>query len=159
MPKLGLGREKRKSIYKVIAPIWTSRLNLGTMSNHAHTPEPARYPVFTIGDRLRKARIQAGLSVPELAHRIGTNRNTVTRYELEKTEPKNMKNVYLKEWALATGVDKDWLLSGVTGPGPDGTPVTARLRGNNVTLLGAAKNAGTRPRDSRPVDPPATVAA
>lgn len=35
----------------------------------------------TIGDRIKEKRIQAGLTVDELAARIGKNRATVYRYE------------------------------------------------------------------------------
>lgn len=41
-------------------------------------------PVFTIGDRLRKARTQMGdaMDVARFAQLIGTSKNTVTNYEL-----------------------------------------------------------------------------
>ena len=40
-----------------------------------------------IGDRIKKARIEAGMSQPELAERLGKCTRTVVRYETGITEP------------------------------------------------------------------------
>ena len=80
-----------------------------------------RRPQFTIGDRLRKARTMMGaeMDVRAFAQLIDVSKGTVTRYELEQTAPDNMKHLVLKEWALATGVELEWLLNG-EGPSGDG---------------------------------------
>lgn len=100
------------------------------MSNHA--PDTRRYPGFTIGDRLRKARTLLGpdMDVKQFAQVIGVNRNTIANYELERTAPENMKPIVLRQWAMATGVDYEWLRTGEAPahPSPEGSPVTARLR-------------------------------
>lgn len=89
------------------------------------TPDRRRYPAFTIGDRLRKARTLLGsdMDVAAFAELIGVSRNTVTNYELERTTPDRMKPVVLSAWALATGVDVGWLRTGGSpneeGPHPD----------------------------------------
>jgi Zn-dependent peptidase ImmA (M78 family)/transcriptional regulator with XRE-family HTH domain len=43
--------------------------------------------VDTLGARLREQRLALGLTVHQLAQRLGVNRNTITNYESDKTEP------------------------------------------------------------------------
>ena len=40
-----------------------------------------------MGGRLREQRLALGLTVQQLAQRLGVNRNTITNYESDKTEP------------------------------------------------------------------------
>lgn len=82
------------------------------------TDRDRRYPRFTIGWRLRIARHQLGpdMDVRAFADLLGVSKNTVTAYELEQTRPERMKPLVLKQWAIATGVDPDWLRTGVTPP-------------------------------------------
>ncbi len=77
-----------------------------------------RYPQFTVGWRLRLARTTLGpdMDVARFATLIGVNRNTVTNYELERTPADRMRPIVLNAWALATGVDPDWLRTGVQPP-------------------------------------------
>jgi len=76
-------------------------------------------PEWTMGDRLRKAREDAGLSQVELAERIGISRNTVSSAELGDRHP---ILVTLKAWAAETGVPLEWLQTGRLEPvaGPNG---------------------------------------
>ena len=89
-------------------------------------PDTRRRPAFTIGDRLRKSRglLGADMDVRTFADHLGVSKNTVTNYELEKTAPENMKTIVLKQWAMATGVDFDWLLNGDV---PDGGPESGEV--------------------------------
>lgn len=75
-----------------------------------------RIPVWTLGDKLRKARVDAGLEQAELASEIGVSRNTVRNYEAEKTAP---RRPVLLAWAMRTGVSLEWLTQDER-PGPDG---------------------------------------
>lgn len=72
--------------------------------------------MWTIGDKLRKARVDAGLEQAELATEIGISRNTVRNYEAEKTTP---RRPVLLAWAMRTGVSLEWLTQDER-PGPDG---------------------------------------
>lgn len=63
--------------------------------------------VFTLGDRLRKARRSAGLSSADLAERIGVSRNTVSNYENGRVKP---RRAALRRWAEVTGLSLDELL-------------------------------------------------
>jgi transcriptional regulator with XRE-family HTH domain len=79
--------------------------------------EAPRVPVFTIADRLRKAREEAGLAQHELAEAMGASRGTVSNYELGVYPP---KRPVLLAWAMATGVPLEWLETGKTTTGPGG---------------------------------------
>jgi len=60
---------------------------------HAHLkagrPLPRAYPqvLVTIGDHLRKRRLDLGLLQRELAERLGVDEMTVTNWELNRTRP------------------------------------------------------------------------
>lgn len=85
---------------------------------------PGVVPTFDLGDRLTKARKVAGLSQGEIADAIDISRRSVSAYELGDSEPK--RHVVLA-WAMATGVDGFWLLTGET-PDPDGPGVSVFVR-------------------------------
>lgn len=93
------------------------------MSTHAQE----RIPEWTRGDRFRKARSLTGLTVQEFAGRIGISPKSVNNYEGDKVEP---RAIVLNAWALATGVDRQWLETGETpaGPEPDGGLDVERAR-------------------------------
>lgn len=65
-------------------------------------------------DRLRLSRERAGLDQEELAERLDIVRATVSNYERGISIP---KAPMLAAWALATGVDMDWLRDGDAGLG------------------------------------------
>jgi len=52
-------------------------------------PLPKGYPraLCTIGDHLRKRRLDLGLLQREVAERLGVNEATVTNWELNRTSP------------------------------------------------------------------------
>lgn len=78
-------------------------------------------PEWTLGDRLRKARESTGLSMGEFAEKVGISRVTVGNAESGKKQP---LEVTLKRWALATGVNYEWLLTGKTPPPGQGDGVS-----------------------------------
>ncbi len=83
-------------------------------------------PEWTLGDRLRKARLHAGLEQAELATELGIARNSVASYENQRTAP---RRPVLLAWAMRTGVSLDWLV-GDTPSRPDGDAGWAS-RGSN----------------------------
>ncbi len=84
-------------------------------------PTAGFIPSWTLGDRLRKARVLTGLTTRDFADRIGVSHGTITNAELDK---RAVRPITIKAWALATGVDVDWLEHGTTKPRPGG-PVGA----------------------------------
>lgn len=99
-------------------------------------------PQFTRGDRLRKARRQLGdaMDVTRFAEILGTSKGTVTNYELERTPPEHMKPIVLRQWALATGVDYEWLVGG------DGwAPWGSNPRPTDYMVVGSLSNRSTFP--------------
>ena len=71
------------------------------MSGKTHT--------FGLPDRLRAARVGAGLDQSELAETMGISRGSVHNYEVGATTP---RRPVLTAWATATGYDLHWLESG-----------------------------------------------
>lgn len=86
-------------------------------------------PEITTGWRIRIARERAHMEQSDLAAAADISRNTISNYEQDATT--RMKPLYLKQIALATGVNPHWLATG-KGPGPtdrDGvTPPLVRGR-------------------------------
>lgn len=64
-------------------------------------------PIWTTGDRLRKAREWAGVGSQQMAEALGVTRNTITNYEHDRTEPTLSA---LRRWSEVTGVPVAWLL-------------------------------------------------
>lgn len=96
-------------------------------------------PEFHLGDRLNKALAHAGMSHQEMAEYLGVTRNTVGNYIGLRT-PVTLGTLRL--WALRTGVDMEWLQTGVMpgnqGPnGPDGGHGSSMDTGWYPTLTAA----------------------
>lgn len=65
-------------------------------------------PVWTLTDRLRKAREITGLSQAEFGKEIDISASTVSNYEAGRVEP---RRIALKQWALRAGVPLEWLIT------------------------------------------------
>jgi transcriptional regulator with XRE-family HTH domain len=88
------------------------------MSNHFPMTSPGEVPrvrpEWTLGDRLRKARIVAGFEEQRsFAAVLGISQPSISNYEADRTRPNRL---VLREWARLTGVDEEWL-SGGARPG------------------------------------------
>lgn len=66
-------------------------------------------PEWTLGDRLEKALHAAGMRVEDMADELEISRSTVSRWTHDKG---HVRTIYLKQWALRTGVPYEWLRSG-----------------------------------------------
>ena len=75
-------------------------------------------PEIMLRHRLRIAREHIGLEQGELAERMGVSRNTISAAEKGKNEP---RRVVITAWAMACGVNADWLRTGES-PHPDDDP-------------------------------------
>lgn len=78
-------------------------------------------PQWTTGDRLRKAREDAGLDQVELARRIGVSRTTVSNHEIGVGK-RGPSRLLLRAWAHETNTPA-WWLEGQPGPS-DGTSLS-----------------------------------
>lgn len=75
-------------------------------------------------DRLRRSRLDAGLSQLELALASGLSTSTISAVEQgarDLTAPK------LFAWAHACGASLDWIASGSARPAPDPDPTALQL--------------------------------
>lgn len=86
---------------------------------------------FGLSDRLAKSLHVAGITNAEMAETLDVSANTVSNYINGNTKPRKL---YLREWAVRTGVPLEWL---ETGQFPD-TPETEKAptpkgEGNGAT--------------------------
>ena len=63
---------------------------------------------MTVGERIRHARTQAGMTLDELAKRCGTIRQTMYKYETGIVT--NIPLYRIEKIAAATGVSAEWIL-------------------------------------------------
>lgn len=73
-----------------------------------------RVPAIDLPVRLMVARTSADMSQADLAKAIGAARSTVANYEGGKMPRRGT----VMAWALATGVDVHWLMTGEEPPSP-----------------------------------------
>lgn len=78
-------------------------------------------PAIDLPVRLMIARNYAGMTQRQMAEAIGIGRATVANYEAGKM----VRRAPVMAWALATGVDAKWLMTGEAPPsdGDGGAPV------------------------------------
>lgn len=72
-------------------------------------------PAIDLPVRLMIARNHAGMTQRQMAEAIGIGRATVANYEAGKM----VRRAPVMAWALATGVDVKWLMTGEAPPSDD----------------------------------------
>jgi transcriptional regulator with XRE-family HTH domain len=82
-------------------------------------------PEWGFGDRLRKARMVAGLKQEDIAVEFRVTVVAVSKWELEKSRPQDVFGT-AERYSELTGVDYDWLLTG-TNPGSRCSPDSSSL--------------------------------
>ena len=78
-----------------------------------------RIPRLTLGWRLRMALSDSGLSVEDMADKLGVSRQTVGRWMSDAVEP---RRAFVAQWALLTGISHSWIVTGEGSAGPDSDP-------------------------------------
>ena len=92
-------------------------------------------PEFHVGDRIRKIRQTRGEDRQSFSELVSVPVRSLTRYELGQSEP---RLIVLRAIALATGVDLEWLRTGVPSapaPAPGGGELFAPRRGRPEGLM------------------------
>lgn len=87
-------------------------------------------PQWTLGDRLRKARVHNGLDQSEMARKLGVAQTAVAKWEADQRRPRDLLAV-VDHWAEITGVPREWLMFGVV-------PTTDRFNGRWRAVLDEA---------------------
>ena len=82
---------------------------------------------MSIGERIRQRRLEIGLSVDELARRLGKNRATVYRYESDEIE--NLPLNILEPLAAALRVSPAHIMGWEVETEPSSVPVLAAIEG------------------------------
>lgn len=86
-------------------------------------------PVWTLADRLVKARQYKGVDQAAIAKELGVSQRAISKFE----HGAPVREAFVKVWSMFCGVDYDWLRYGTApGLGPDdaGGPDDRRLRCN-----------------------------
>lgn len=71
-------------------------------------PTEGRIPELTLGWRLKMSL--RGMSREQMADALGVDKATITRWMGDRGA--RPRRAYLSQWALITGVDREWLSTG-----------------------------------------------
>lgn len=71
---------------------------------------------FGLGDRLSKALHVANVTSNDMAAELDVSRTTISNYLNGRTKPKGL---YMRIWALKTGVPLEWLETGIFPEAPE----------------------------------------
>lgn len=77
--------------------------------------DTGRVPDWTLGWRLQRSLAFAEMRAEEMADELGVVRATISRWMHDRGAPP--RTIYIRQWALRTGVPYGWLTNG------DGDPV------------------------------------
>jgi transcriptional regulator with XRE-family HTH domain len=81
--------------------------------------QPERfYPTWTLGDRIRKARLITGMNQRDFAPRINVKPGSLAAWEADHSQPRDVVAV-ARRISIATGVPAAWILGLDDGP-PEG---------------------------------------
>jgi transcriptional regulator with XRE-family HTH domain len=120
------------------------------MSQMTQTTTAGAVPDWTLGWRLKRALDHAGIKSDEMAEELGVVRGTVSRWMNDVGAAP--RAVYVRQWAMRTGVDLHWLETGVVVPAPrDGGGMDERARQDSNLRPADYKVAGL-PRQRRAED-------
>ena len=98
----------------------------------------SRVPVFTLGERIRKAREDQGYSQAEFAIRLGVDRKTVSNWEGSRNQPRYGDLMLI---ASVTDVSLEWLAGELFRPTAS-IYGHAAVGGHGDTGRGSVRNTG-----------------
>jgi transcriptional regulator with XRE-family HTH domain len=82
------------------------------------TMTASKVPVWTLGERLEKARKDRGLKQEDMAAILGVSPATVSNWENGARMPRQGQIELVHRWAEETDVDETWLAFGDRRPLP-----------------------------------------
>jgi DNA-binding XRE family transcriptional regulator len=103
----------------------------GGMTQQPDASSPALVPEWTLGWRLQRALAHAGLTSNEIADDMEVSRTTISRWLNDRGAPP--RTIYVRQWALRTGVPYPWLATGEAG-NPKNNGTTAPLASHDASL-------------------------
>ena len=81
----------------------------------AEAVEASRVPEWTLGDRLKKARVLAGIEQREMARQLGVTSGAISNWEKDISRPRQDLLQVLRRWSEITNVSYGWLVGEVSG--------------------------------------------
>lgn len=87
---------------------------------------------FGLADRLAKSLHVAGMTNLDMAKVLEVSPNTVSNYINGNTQPRKL---YLREWALKTGVPLEWLETGEFPGTPETEKAAARQASGGIGIM------------------------
>lgn len=81
-------------------------------------------PVWTFGDRLRKARRRSGMTGQQFADVLGITASALGQYETDRATPRDVVEL-AKRVEIVTGIPAAWMLGveGVAYPATEAMPI------------------------------------
>jgi transcriptional regulator with XRE-family HTH domain len=64
----------------------------------------------TVGEKIKSARFMSGLTAIDLSKQLGIHNTTLSRYEQNKIQVRNMDVPMLKRLAILCGMDENYCL-------------------------------------------------
>jgi transcriptional regulator with XRE-family HTH domain len=117
-----------------------------TSSDPADSPPPnAASPLDAVGQKLRRARLAAGMSVREMARRVDVSPSFISQVELGRTKP-SVGTLYAIATEMGVPLDDLMPLDSTASTGPSG-------QGLQVSQRGAARPSAAEARDTDPGSP------
>jgi transcriptional regulator with XRE-family HTH domain len=92
------------------ANLLTRTRQMSYIGHMTEVQQELRIPPWTLGWRLQRALDWGKVSTQEMADELEVSRGTISRWCHDQGMP---KRIFLKHWALRTGVPFEWLALGV----------------------------------------------
>lgn len=96
-----------------------------------------RIPEWTLGERMAKARKEAGMTQDDIAEKLGCSSGAVAQWERELSQPRKFMAT-MRKWATVTGVSEAWLL-GLPFGGGGGQDRLTTYKGKTATISSSSE--------------------
>lgn len=107
--------------------------------------ETKKIPTFSFGERLAKARKDAGFTQKQMAYELDVSEATIAKWETDGGQPRDLFGI-VEKWSDLTGIREDWLIFG--------SDLTVSGGFSKRGFSTPHDSNGSRPRDNRPPNGP-----